>query len=371
MKVVDLRPRAVKWALACWGRPRQGRDVGDSSSSRLSPAGWYSRILGRIMAQRVNRRPLPSSGPPFLLSVGNLALGGTGKTPVVGTLARDLANRGLRGAILTRGFGSDLPGPIVVDASNPRAGDEARWHAGRLAGSGWTVVQARNRPRGLDFLLQNQPGLDVVLIEDAHQTAGLGRHLDLVILDRWVQQGSGQEEILAAQTGPVFPFGPWRESSAGADRAGILLVESETGVPGTSLLGQPVATFQRKLNLRDPRAGKEAPPVPSSWAGLSGIAHPGAFEAAVAQSVSESPALVIRCGDHVAYTSGLVERILGELDHSGADRLVTTAKDWVKLEEFWPGAMPVLVADLVIEWGNKNALPDLIEERVESLGALP
>ena len=107
--------------------------------------------MDRIQARRVGRRPAPPPDP-WIVSVGNLALGGTGKTPVVAELARDLAAAGHTGCVLTRGYGSPLAGPLRVDADNPGAGDEARMMAQRLDSTEWPVVQSRNRPRGLEFL---------------------------------------------------------------------------------------------------------------------------------------------------------------------------------------------------------------------------
>ncbi|MBU8871995.1 MAG: tetraacyldisaccharide 4'-kinase [Gemmatimonadales bacterium] len=368
MKVVDLRPGHVKLALSLWSGALPVGKPANRLPVWISPARLYGKLLERVMARRVSQRPAPPESRPFLLSIGNLALGGTGKTPVVGALAEELASRGLQGAILTRGFGSALAGPIVVEASNPLAGDEARWHAGRMEGTGWTIIQSRNRPRGLKFLGKNRPRLDVVLIEDGHQTAGLARHLDLVILDQWDSKDSGKQDSLLPLTGPVFPFGPWRESAAGANRADILLVESEQDVPDTSVDGCPVVVFRRRMKLRDSQSQSDVLSTPFSWVGLSGIAHPIAFERGVMRAVGSCPAVVIRCSDHVRYTPDLVRSVLLEMKKSGAKSLVTTAKDWVKLEALWPEDVPLVVADLDIWWGDRNALPDIIEERV---GLLP
>ena len=369
MKIVDLRPWPVKWAVNRWENIRTGCESDFQQQGRLSPGGLYGRLMDAVMNGRVRRRPTAPPGGPFLMSVGNLALGGTGKTPVVGTLAMDLADRGLRGAILTRGFGSDLSGPLIVAADDPGAGDEARWHAGRLVNSGWTVVQARYRPAGLEFLLEKFRDLDVVLLEDAHQTARLARHLDLVILDSWSRGICGDKEMLEPRTGSVFPFGPWRESACGSDRADVLLVESRTEIPEISSSGQPVASFSRTVVLRDVADQSGAPAGAHSWVGLSGIAHPAAFERSVAEIVGSPAEVVIRCSDHVRYTPALVDRIRRIMARSGGGRLITTAKDWVKLEAYWPPNHSVQVADLVIEWGKRNALPDLIEERVQALSA--
>ena len=369
MKVVDLRPWPVRLALAGWKRSGNLSIPVSRTPVTCYAADWYGSLLDRIMARRVNGRPAPPPSRPFLVSVGNLALGGTGKTPVVGALAIALAERGLKGAILTRGFGSDLAGPLVVHPGDPLAADEARWHAGQLSECGWTVVQSRSRPRGLLFLLDLLPGLDVVLLEDAHQTADLARHLDVAIVDSWARQESSGQEFLLSRTGPIFPFGPWRETAAGAKRAGILLIETEETIPAISTSGQPVAVFHRRVKLRDPHAPAGETASPGRWAGLSGVAHPHRFEQAAAQAVGSEPSVVIRCSDHVQYTTGLVGRILQEMEKTGTDQLVTTAKDWVKLEGLWPGRIPVQVADLAIVWGEENALPDLVEKRVQSLTA--
>ncbi len=352
MKVLDLRPWWVRTALAAW---RRGGGV--RSGGRTLADHWIGR--------RVQRRdPLPA-GPPWLVSVGNLALGGTGKTPVVGKLAADLASRGRRGAILVRGFGSSLRGPALVTPQHAAAGDEARWHAACLENTGWLVCQSRDRVAGLRWLRDRYPELDYVLLEDAHQTAGLPRHLDVVILDRWtIENESGQ---LIAGTGRVFPAGPWRESAQGAVRADLLLVEAQDPVPAGSDHGQPVGSFARRLSLREARTAGTRIPDSRRWAALSGIAHPDRFEAGVAEELGCSPVLTVRCGDHQQYRESLLARIISEMEQAGADTLVTTAKDWVKLESLWPAGSAVLIADLELEWGQKNALPDWIEERVGSV----
>lgn len=370
MRIVDLRPWPIRMALGLWGRNRAGRAQSvDSPSAAVteSDGGWTGGLMARFMDRRDRNRPAWRDQRPFLLSVGNLALGGTGKTPVVGALARDLADRGLSGGILTRGYGSDLRGPLVVDASDSRAGDEARWHASQTAGSGWIVVQARSRPRGLRFLLEKRPDLDIVLLEDAHQTAGLARHLDLLILDRWASRVVDGHRVLQARTGSLFPLGPYRESARGARRAGIFLVETADSVPALSETGKPVATFRRQMTMRTIGGAPDPASDSTPWAALSGIAHPEAFERAAEGVLGLGPVVAIRCSDHKRFTPALVERIRREMHAAGAVRLVTTAKDWVKLEELWPPDERCLVADLRIEWGQGNALPDLVEERVRTL----
>jgi tetraacyldisaccharide 4'-kinase len=321
------------------------------------------------MARRVAARMAPPDDI-FVVSVGNLALGGTGKTPVTLALARDLAGRGLNGAVLTRGFGSRLKGPLTVDSGNSLAGDEARLMAASLAdtpsGTSWIVVQARNRVEGLSYLRRENPDLDIVIAEDAHQTANLGRQLDIVILHRWEDGADGPEPA----PGPVVPFGPWRESAAGAARAGIWLIEGEVGSAepsgGAGKDKPDVVTFSRTMNLTVPDGGLPDPGPTTAWAALAGIARPGRFEDGATGLRGCSPVLAFRPGDHARYGPRMARRIRTAMEAAGAGLLVTTAKDWVKLEDWWGEDFPVLVADLSIAWGDDTALPDLVGERLDA-----
>ncbi|MBK7702085.1 MAG: tetraacyldisaccharide 4'-kinase [bacterium] len=163
---------------------------------------------------------------PYLVSVGNLVAGGTGKTPVVMDLARRLTAAGLRTAVLTRGHGGRAAGPLRVRPDDRDCGDEARLLAAALPAV--PVVQARRRRRGLDFLLREAPGCDIVLLEDAHQTAGVPRHLDVLILDRWERRAG----VVVPTPVRRLPWGPGREAVAGAARARLWLVEAAADLDG-------------------------------------------------------------------------------------------------------------------------------------------
>jgi tetraacyldisaccharide 4'-kinase len=367
MRVVDLRPRSVRLMSSLWkkGSPVQGLQSGPISKLNLA-ARLAARLADGFATRRVSGRP--ARGPvPAVVSVGNLALGGTGKTPVVAALSRDLAAAGWKGAVLTRGYGSPLSGPLKVEATNALAGDEARLMALSLSSVNWPVIQARRRIRGLDFLMEKFPDTQIVIVEDGHQTAYLGRHLDVVILDAWTVVPGEDGPVAGAITGPVVPFGPWRESAVGADRAGIWLLETEQDVPEVGAGGQAVAVFQRRLSLRSAGSGQEVEAPGCRPAVLSGIARPESFEKGLENVLKNEPVLAVRCGDHARYLPRRVAEITEYIQESKADFLVTTAKDWVKLEPFWPEDLAVLVADLEICWGRDKTLPELVGERLEAL----
>lgn len=351
MNVVDLRPAAVRRLTAAW-------QAEDRAGPPALAAAW-TRLVDRWQARRAAGRPAPA-GASLVVSVGNLALGGTGKTPVTAQLALDLAATGLRGAVLTRGYGSRLAGPCPVTAGTPGAGDEARLLAGVLAETGWTVVQARRRAAGVAWLAGHCPGLDVLLLEDGHQTARVGRHLDVLIIAPAAGAPAGR---LLPQAGAAAPFGPWRESAAGAARAAVWLVESggageapDGGPPGTLVAG-----FRREHGFRD------GPAPTGAVALLSGIARPAAFEAAAGKQLPQAPLLAIRCRDHEPYGRRMLERIDRALAEARPAAVVTTAKDGVKLADRWDGRAPLRVLAQQVRWTGATALPDLVRERLDAV----
>ncbi|RKZ18997.1 hypothetical protein DRQ50_02985 [bacterium] len=306
-----------------------------------------------IQDRRVSRRSAPPARPR-IVSVGNLAVGGTGKTPVVIQLALDLAAAGHCGCVLTRGYGSGLAGPLQVDPADELAGDEARMMAALLQPTGWPVVQSRRRRDGVQWIRRHLDEVDLVLLEDGHQTP-IGRHLDVLIVDTWHDDLGG----LAVRTGPVMPFGPWRESARGARRADLLLLEAQAP-PATSTTGQPVTGFVRRLVL-DP-----APVTGAPWAALSGVARPLRFEEDATAVLGRPPELAIRCDDHSGYGAALLNRITGALRAAGAPCTVTTRKDWTKLAPSWPEDLPVIVADQDLSWTGKQTLPAMVGERLDN-----
>ena len=368
MRIMDLRPTLERHFSSRWLEGHNRPKFRSEKPNFLTR--FYSRLADRWMANLVQQRNAAPDGP-FVLSVGNLALGGTGKTPVIMTLANDLAGRGNRGCILTRGFKSPLSGPLKVDPANVLAGDEARLMASRVLTLGWPVIQSRNRALGLSFILENFEGLDYVLCEDGHQTRKLGRHLDILILDQWQVMAGPDGSRLQPVTGPVFPFGPYRESACGAQRAGIILVETDQEIPALGMDGQMIATFTRQVSLRSVSNLAGDHHITCPYAVLSGIARPGPFERSMTGLIGFEPLLAIRLRDHQEYSPRLIKTIINELDAEGGLPLVTTAKDWVKLEPLWPTDRVVLVAELELEWGQQNALPQLVEERTRFQQAGP
>jgi tetraacyldisaccharide 4'-kinase len=352
VEILDLRSPGVKLVERIWrSRPR-----------RSGPLATATALVTRLAIRvRVAARARPPSGT-LVVSVGNLALGGTGKTPVVRKLGLDLAARGRRGAVLSRGYGSPLRGPLEVAADDERAGDELRLLAAVLVDRGWTVLQARNRRRGLNELLRRRPELEIVLVEDGFQTAGVPRQLDVLILDRWREAAPPEPSGVVPEAGPVFPWGPYREDASSARRAAIWLLETD---PGSARLRASAAPATEVVGFR------RRPILASSVAGphglVAGIAVPERFEADAARLLGGTPVLTVRCDDHCRYTPAVVDRIIAAGAHAGVRGWLTTEKDWVKLAPLWPATKAIAVLGLDVVWTSTPTLPDLVEERLRAV----
>ena len=102
---------------------------------------------------------------------------------------------------------------------------------------------------------------------------------------------------------------------------------------------------------------------------VSGLARPQGFERAARELLGEQVLLSVRCRDHARYDGRRLARLLAEGRRRGVDGWLTTAKDRVKLAAIWPPDLPLLVLESKVVWTGREALPDLVEERLAALGA--
>lgn len=198
-----------------------------------------------------------------VVSVGNLSVGGQGKTPVVIHLARKLTERGFVVSVVSRGYGYEVPGEylVVADREGPvrkpgDAPDEALLAAWRNPGV--SVVVGPNRVSAADAAV-SQFGSQVVLVDDGFQHLRLRRDLDVMVTDRTNQVGNGL----------VFPAGPLREPLSAARRTDVLWLSGavDTRTPG----GAPPGPIERVCD-GVPRVFSE--PVPLAFVDKDGTEYP-------------------------------------------------------------------------------------------------
>jgi tetraacyldisaccharide 4'-kinase len=252
-----------------------------------------------------------------VISVGNLTVGGTGKTPLVILLAERFRDEGFRPVVLSRGYKRKSAGIVVVSTgSGPAvpwdvAGDEPFLIAKRAAGVS-VVVGADRYAAGL---LAEQQGLgDLFLLDDGFQHRRLFRDVDLVTIDpvEWI---AGER---------LFPYGRWREPKEALVRAHAAIVQ-ESQAPLADL---PIPAFAIRTVIDGIYKGSEHVPVQTlknrAITAFAGIAKPDRFFNAL-ESTGVSLTRRIGFPDHHTYSERDLNNLPGEVH-------ITTEKDAVRLE---------------------------------------
>lgn len=300
-----------------WFRPLEAPGL---AAKALAPLGWLTAAL---TARRVARGPGLRPGIP-VICVGNINVGGTGKTPVAIALAERLAARGVSVHFLSRGHGGSERGPLLVDPRRHGAadvGDESLLLA--AFAPAWV---ARDRAAGA--LAAAEAGAGAIVMDDGHQNPALAKDLSLVIADAGRGFGNGR----------CLPAGPLREPvRAGLARADMLIS-----------LGEPQAQAAfAAANLAHLAGGPPhlpgrlvALPTGMDWQGarllaFAGIGDPGKFFATL-RGLGADLVRALPFDDHQPYAPALLARIEAEAAALDA-QLVTTEKDVVRLP---PGFRP-------------------------------
>ncbi|HEX3886193.1 MAG TPA: tetraacyldisaccharide 4'-kinase [Phenylobacterium sp.] len=284
----------------------------------LTPISW---IWAAVTARRIARTIPVEVGAP-VICVGNLTVGGTGKTPVVRALAERLAVRGKAAHLLSRGYGGRLEGPVRVDPAVHTAadvGDEPL-----MLARDFPVWVARDRAAGA--LAAAQAGAQVIVMDDGHQNPSVKKTLSLVVVD-----GETRGHDWPFGDGRVFPAGPMREPLAvGLARADAVLVLLPADLPTVDaglaqLLQGPVPLTARLEPAAPPPAGPQV--------GFAGVGKPWKVERAL-QAAGCELADFAPFPDHGAYDAATLKRLADRAAVFGAG-LVTTEKDWARLPADW------------------------------------
>lgn len=289
------------------------------------PAALFGGIA-RARGALYDRRILPAYQVDVpVVSVGNLAAGGTGKTPMIGWLIGELERRGLRPGILSRGYGAEAG----------ELNDEGRMLAEAFPAV--PHVQNRNRVEGAGELAAH--GVDVVLVDDGFQHRRLARDVDLVLVDALRPFGLPKPARGGEPVRAPLPRGLMREPLRALRRASLILVTRSDAVEPAELEALEAQLRRAAPGVGIARAAHEPVDVRPFGGGvpkglghldglsldlLSGIGNPGAFEATakgLGAVIEEHRAF----GDHHPFTAA-------DLQGLGQDRpVVTTAKDAARI----------------------------------------
>jgi tetraacyldisaccharide 4'-kinase len=264
--------------------------------------------------------------PRPVISVGNLAAGGIGKTPFVILLVERLKRRGVRTAVLSRGYGrTDEEELVVVSngdgsrATAEQAGDEPVLIASRTEA---IVIACRDRLRAAELAV-NSFGAQVLLLDDGFQHLRLHRDLDLVLLDRADPLANGR----------LLPRGPLREPADALSRADLLVLVGEEGVrpllPDRPIVEVAVSPARIAIG-----GDVHAPAVIRGRrvALISGIARPERFRE-TAERLGASVVYEDRRPDHAALE---LDPFFRNATAAGAELCLTTEKDAARLRQVPP-----------------------------------
>jgi tetraacyldisaccharide 4'-kinase len=304
----------------------------------LTPVGAALDAAGRL--RRAVVRPYRAPAP--VICVGNLVAGGSGKTPVALSLAGILAARGIEAAIVMRGYGGSLAGPVRVDPQRHDAaavGDEALLAAAQA--SCWV---ARDRAAGVREAVAH--GAATIILDDGFQNPHVAKDRSLIAIDATYGFGNGR----------LIPAGPLRERIAGGlGRADAIVLIGDGAVP----VPAPLPVLHAVL---EPVAGARFAGAPVI--AFAGIGRPAKFFASLREL---SATLVAERGfpDHHAYRADELAALRREAKAAGA-LLVTTRKDWVRLPAGEQAGIEVL--DVALRWRDPDALDALLAPLIERIG---
>lgn len=320
-----------------------------------------SRLYGAVIA-RINRRYDSGKGvirfDRPVISVGNLSMGGTGKTPMVAWIVRGLLDAGIRPCIAMRGYKSG-------------GGDSDEAAAYRREFPDVPIVAQPDRAEGLMRLFgqqyeEDEPPVECIVLDDGFQHRRIARDLDLVLVDA---------------TRPPFadrlaPAGWLREPVESLKRAGFVVVTHAEAVENAAVseIEHRVAAVRGRgvdavaghawagLNVTEGEGDTGRPP---EWLRgkravvASAIGNPGPFETAARKALGREPVHTIRRPDHDPYASATVRKIVAAAKE--AEVILTTEKDWSKLSKVrWdvPVARPRL--ELRFDRGGEELLAEVL-----------
>jgi tetraacyldisaccharide 4'-kinase len=289
--------------------------------------------------------PLPS------VAVGNLTVGGAGKTPVAAWIADWLLGHGAKPAILLRGYGEDEP--LVHARLVPRA-----------------LVQA-SPDRALGAAAARRAGATVLVLDDAFQTLRVARDVNLALV--------ALEQVWYSPL--PLPAGPWREGWGALRRAnGIIVTRKNAPAPAALALADrlsaawpqtPVGVVHLDLiGFEGLRSGQSVPGAALAGRRIfaaAGVADPRSFGSQLeAHSGPSGTVQLVTYQDHHAYSDADVATLLNAA--ATADYVVVTEKDAVKLRSRWPAdAREPLVATLGVRWERgQQAIEALLSSLTDS-----
>ena len=359
------------WLQEAWyGRASPVVRAGLSAAA----AAYRAALTARSASYRIGL--LSTRGLPVpVISVGNVTMGGSGKTPLAEVVVLALREMGARPAVLSRGYGRRTCGVrIVADGGGVRlgtrdGGDEPALLAEHLPGVPIVVGESRYEA---GVVAVETCFADALVLDDGFQHRTLTKDLEIVVVSGSDPWGNGR----------LFPRGSLREPLSALKRAGLVVVTNPPTAAATSEIAHvlrlraPAATVlsgaYRPTSLR--RGDYVRTAEPEGLTGrkvliLAGLAAPRGF-VATAMGLGAEVAGLAEFPDHHWYTPGDLARVAARVSETGAEAVLTTEKDWVRLREMSLGDVPFWVLSVRLDLGaDRVALDQVLSETLRRAAA--
>jgi tetraacyldisaccharide 4'-kinase len=307
-----------------------------------------------------NQKSLPCK----VISIGNITLGGTGKTPATIALAEEAKKRGFNPCILTRGYKGKANSPCFISTGDVpllneyQAGDEAILMAEKLKGI--PIVKGRDRYKAGMFAIQNLKSQILFILDDGFQHWGLFRDKDILLLDSTNPFGNRR----------LLPLGPLREPLSGMGKADIIVITKTDEVKSQKSKVKSLIEEIKKYNSKASIFFAVHKPLkfktttgntfPVKWAkdkrffGFCGIGNPQSFrETLLAADIDLIGFKTFR--DHYRYSPRDINAIKRNAESISAEWIVTTEKDIMRLKGLdTPKNLVALVIEFTIDEGFYN-----------------
>ncbi len=303
-----------------------------------------------------------------VISVGNITVGGTGKTPTVIYLARKWQKKGSSVGIVSRGYRRENRATVLLVSDGTKtlesaeaAGDEPFLMAEQLPGV--SIVVSTDRVKGCEYLISHF-AVDVILLDDGFQHLRLHRDLNLLLVDTTNPFGNGH----------LLPRGSLREPLSGIKRADLVIfTRTENHLPSDEIMRRTKLFQANVLQSRFKASAlvnlaSRVRIEPSDLSGrrvlpFCGIGNPDAFLGQLTRLGAKIEAPIL-FKDHHDYQSTDLKRIKDAAEKRGVSRIVTTEKDAVKIRRFLSDELKIFALQIELDFKkeDENHLSKLLEK---------
>lgn len=307
----------------------------------LTPLTFVYRLVILIW-DKYWRFKKPISLKARVISVGNITVGGSGKTTLAAYIAGKCVSKGLKTSIVARGYGRSGSGLNILTAESYSSWEECGDEPAALVRSNDEIVVYIDSDKTAAARKASDDGYDVIIVDDGFQHRKLHRDMDIVCLDGLDPFGNGQ----------LLPLGRLREPVRSLSRADVIVIVD--GSPRDTidlpdeLVGIPRFKAVKKINSIRNFEGETVDLGDSRVLAFCGLGNPESFYRSLQETGCDLVGFM-RFRDHHLYVKEDLGRIMKNYRAGRPDYVVTTLKDAVKLEKIWPAGTPFYFLETVIE----------------------